>query len=131
MCAGYPRLVEDTAWHPVMPEDLDKWTGIKGALYKGVLGSPLKCFASIGHWLLWHFDLNKYTDKQKPRVIVSLVAVFAFMATAWPAIIYYTGVAGWVKFWLMPWIGYHFWMSTFTVVHHTAPHIPFRVSPTP
>jgi hypothetical protein len=22
--------------------------------------------------------------------------------------------------------GYHFWMSTFTVVHHTAPHIPFK-----
>ena len=26
----------------------------------------------------------------------------------------------------MPWLGYHFWMSTFTVVHHTAPHIPFK-----
>ncbi len=21
---------------------------------------------------------------------------------------------------------YHFWMSTFTVIHHTAPHIPFK-----
>ena len=25
-----------------------------------------------------------------------------------------------------PRLGYHFWMSTFTVVHHTAPHIPFK-----
>jgi hypothetical protein len=33
---------------------------------------------------------------------------------------------GLVKYWLMPWLGYHFWMSTFTVVHHTAPHIPFK-----
>ena len=24
---------------------------------------------------------------------------------------------GLVKFWLMPWLGYHFWMSTFTVTH--------------
>lgn len=120
------KLVEDTAWHPVMPEDLGKFEGLKGTLYKSVLGSPLKCFASIGHWLLWHFDLNKYTDRQKPRVIVSLAAVFAFMAIGWPAIIYYTGISGFVKFWLMPWIGYHFWMSTFTVVHHTAPHIPFK-----
>ena len=23
---------------------------------------------------------------------------------------------------------YHFWMSTFTVVHHTASHIPFKAA---
>jgi len=120
------KLVEDTAWHPVMPGDMKDWPTWKGAIYKFVLGSPLKCFASIGHWAIWHFDLNKYSEKQKPRVVVSLVAVFAFMALAWPAIIYHTGITGWVKYWLMPWIGYHFWMSTFTVIHHTAPHIPFR-----
>lgn len=36
------------------------------------------------------------------------------------------GISGVLKYWLMPWLGYHFWMSTFTVVHHTAPHIPFK-----
>lgn len=59
-------------------------------------------------------------------MIVSLAAVFLFMAVGWPLIIYHFGVIGWVKFWLMPWLGYHFWMSTFTVIHHTAPHIPFK-----
>lgn len=121
------RLVEDTAWHPVMPADIEKWTGFKASIFKFILGSPLKCFASIGHWAIWHFDLNKYTPRQKPRVIVSLAAVFAFMGIVWPALIYYTGIAGWAKYWLMPWLGYHFWMSTFTVIHHTAPHIPFKV----
>ncbi|KAF3544876.1 hypothetical protein DY000_02010216 [Brassica cretica] len=48
------------------------------------------------------------------------------MAVGWPLIIYKVGILGWVKFWLMPWMGYHFWMSTFTMVHHTAPHIPFK-----
>jgi len=122
------KLVEDTAWHPVMEREMKGWSGIKSVLYKFVLGSPLKCFASIGHWLIWHFDINKYNEKQKPRVMVSLAAVFGFMAIAWPALIYYTGIAGWVKFWLMPWLGYHFWMSTFTVIHHTAPHIPFKAA---
>ncbi|KAF7848408.1 hypothetical protein BT93_L1974 [Corymbia citriodora subsp. variegata] len=28
----------------------------------------------------------------------------------------------------MPWLGYHFWMSTFTMVHHTLRHIPFKSS---
>lgn len=62
------RLVEDTAWHPVMPTEMDKWNPTTRALFKLFLGSPLKLWASIGHWWIWHFDLSKYTEKQKPRV---------------------------------------------------------------
>nr|QWW89552.1 Delta12 fatty acid desaturase [Chromochloris zofingiensis] len=120
------KLVEDTAWHPVMPTELEKWSPWQRTLFKTFLGSPLKLWASIGHWYIWHFDLNKYTDKQKGRVKVSLAAVAAFIGLGFPAIVYYTGLAGLAKYWLMPWLGYHFWMSTFTVVHHTAPHIPFK-----
>lgn len=43
-------------------------TGLAGALARLFLGSPLKLWASVGHWAIWHFDLNKYTEKQKPRV---------------------------------------------------------------
>ena len=32
---------------------------------------------------------------------------------------------GLVKFWLMPWLVYHFWMSTFTLVHHTGVDVQF------
>lgn len=60
------------------------------------------------------------------QVIVSLAAVGAFIGLVLPAIVATTGVTGLLKFWLVPWLGYHFWMSTFTVVHHTAPHIPFK-----
>ncbi len=60
------------------------------------------------------------------QVIISLAAVAAFAFIGIPAIAYTSGLAGVVKYWLMPWLGYHFWMSTFTVVHHTAPHIPFK-----
>jgi len=124
------KLEEDTAWHPVRESELKKWDGISGALYKIFLGTPLKLWASVGHWAIWHFDLNKYTEKQRPRVIVSLMACAAFAFIALPALTYYTGFWGLVKYWLMPWLGYHFWMSTFTVVHHTAPHIPFKPAET-
>lgn len=120
------KLVEDTAWHPVQRETMEKWSPAERLIYKGFLGSPLKLFASIGHWWIWHFDLSKYTEQQKPRVITSLAAVGLFMAIGWPLIVYNAGWLGLVKYWLMPWLGYHFWMSTFTVVHHTAPHIPFK-----
>ncbi|KAJ9141144.1 hypothetical protein P3X46_031717 [Hevea brasiliensis] len=78
--------------------------------------------------LMWHFDIKKFRPNEVKRVKISLACVFAFMAIGWPLIIYKTGIMGWIKFWLMPWLGYHFWMSTFTMVHHTAPHIPFKSS---
>lgn len=97
-----------------------------GQLIKGFLGSPLKLWASIFHWLIWHFDASKFTRKQMPAVVVSWVCCAAFAGIALPALVLKTGWWGLVKFWLMPWLGYHFWMSTFTIVHHTAPHIPFK-----
>lgn len=120
-------LEEDTAWHPIMKEEFETLPPLaKKVLEFGM--APLRPWASIGHWVLWHFDLKKFRPSEQNRVKVSLAAVFAFMAIAFPTIIYFTGVVGWFKFWLMPWLGYHFWMSTFTMVHHTAPHIPFKNS---
>ncbi|KAJ4913611.1 hypothetical protein Rs2_08232 [Raphanus sativus] len=93
-------LVHDTAWQPAL--------------------------VVLAHWVNWHFNLSKFRPSEVNRVKISLACVFAFMAVGWPLIIYKVGILGWVKFWLMPWLGYHFWMSTFTMVHHTAPHIPFK-----
>lgn len=120
------KLEEDTAWHPIRPEGWDTAPAALRWAYRIMLGSPLKCFTSIAHWALLHFNINLYTEKQRPRVIVSWAAVAAFALVGFPAIIANLGVGGFIKFWLMPWLGYHFWMSTFTVVHHTAPHIPFK-----
>ena len=65
-----------------------------------------------------------------PQVLVSWLAVAAFICIGMPAIVATTGWAGLAKYWLMPWLGYHFWMSTFTVIHHTAAHIPFKPAET-
>jgi fatty acid desaturase len=61
--------------------------------------------------LIWHFDLKKFNPNQQNRVKISLAAVTAFAAVAWPLIIANAGVIGWVKFWLLPWLGFHFWVS--------------------
>jgi acyl-lipid omega-6 desaturase (Delta-12 desaturase) len=60
------------------------------------------------------------------QVIVSWISCATFAAIAFPVIVSNFGWFGIVKYWLGPWLGYHFWMSTFTIVHHTAPHIPFK-----
>jgi omega-6 fatty acid desaturase (delta-12 desaturase) len=61
-------------------------------------------------------------------VKLSISVVLVFAAIAFPILIATTGSWGFVKFWLMPWLVYHFWMSTFTLVHHTAPEIPFHAT---
>ncbi|KAL6541130.1 Omega-6 fatty acid desaturase, chloroplastic [Orobanche minor] len=119
-------LEEDTAWHPVKKEEFDTSPFLRKAIIYGY--GPFRPWMSIAHWLIWHFDLRKFKHNQVNRVKLSVACVFAFMAIGWPLIIYKTGIIGWIKFWLMPWLGYHFWMSTFTMVHHTSPHIPFKSS---
>ncbi|QHO21761.1 Omega-6 fatty acid desaturase [Arachis hypogaea] len=119
-------LYEDTAWHPVWKDEFDSSPALRNAIIYGY--GPFRTWMSIAHWLMWHFDLKKFRTNEVKRVKISLACVFAFMAIGWPLIIYKTGIMGWIKFWFMPWLGYHFWMSTFTMVHHTAPHIPFKYS---
>lgn len=64
--------MEDTAWHPVMQEEVKDWgESPKGKIFKFFLGTPLKLWASVGHWALWHFDISKFTDKQRKRVSVT------------------------------------------------------------
>eukprot|EP01018_Ginkgo_biloba_P035358 Gb_08625 [translate_table: standard] len=119
-------LGEDTAWHPVWREEYETSKALGAALTLGY--GPIRPWMSTAHWLGWHFDLRKFRPSERNRVKISLAFVYAFMVIGWPLIIFKTGITGWIKFWLMPWLGYHFWMSTFTMVHHTAPHIPFRAS---
>lgn len=119
-------LHEDTAWHPAWREEYEGNKVLEMALTVAL--GPVRPWMSIAHWLQWHFDLKKFRPTEQSRVKISLACVFAFMAIGWPLIIYKMGVIGWINFWLMPWLGYHFWMSTFTMVHHTAPHIPFKAS---
>ena len=34
--------------------------------------------------------------------------------------------AAWVDCWLMPWLVFHGWLSLVSLLHHTAPHVPFE-----
>lgn len=119
-------LVEDTAWHPVVLEEMDDMSPVMRKVTQNFLGSPFKFLASIAHWLKWHFDLSLYKKSEKKRVAISIASCAGFAAVAFPLLVKYTGWFGFVKFWLMPWLGFHFWLSAFTLVHHTSPHIPFK-----
>lgn len=42
-----------------MPTEMAKWSPTQRNMFKLFLGTPLKLWASVGHWWIWHFDLNK------------------------------------------------------------------------
>ena len=125
--ANTNMLVVDTAWQPWTTKQYEEASPFYKKVIKLAMG-PFWWLASVGHQAIWHFDTSLFTAKQMPKVKVSLAAVYAYMAIVWPILVYNTGFIGFFKFWLLPNIGFHFWMSTFTLIHHTAPHIPFKPS---
>lgn len=119
------KLGVDNAWEPWTVESYTTANPLLRRIYQGMRGG-LWWLASIAHWARLHFDLKNFAERDRNKAKLSIAVVLVFAAIALPTLIYFTGIWGAVKFWLMPWLGYHFWMSTFTLVHHTLPDIQFR-----
>jgi omega-6 fatty acid desaturase (delta-12 desaturase) len=118
------KLYEDNAWQPWTPEVYGTQPWWMQRLYQLVM-SRVWWVGSIAHWAVSHFNWTQFEGKQRSQVRLSVLVVLGFAAIAFPVLIATTGIWGFVKFWVVPWLVYHFWMSTFTIVHHTAPDIPF------
>jgi len=118
------KLHVDNAWQPFQADYYSEASGVERSIMRVIKG-PLFWLASVGHWIKRHFALSQFTPQQQARVRVSVWAVYAFAGVFVPALWWYAGVWGVVKYWGVPWVGFHFWMSTFTMIHHTLPHIPF------
>jgi acyl-lipid omega-6 desaturase (Delta-12 desaturase) len=118
-------LEEDNAWAPFTDEEYRNAHPILRFLYRAIRGK-FWWVGSVAHWAVMHFDPSRYPEKQRAQVRFSAGLVIAYAAIAFPLMFYYGGLFGWVNYFLMPWLVYHFWMSTFTIVHHTMPDIPFK-----
>ena len=119
------KLEEDNAWQPFLPE-FYAGLGKIGQWGYQLMRGQFWWLASIIHWVGLHFNLSNFQDKDKQKVKLSIAVVLVFAAIAFPLLLATTGIWGFIKFWLMPWLVYHFWMSTFTLVHHTAIDVPFH-----
>lgn len=118
------KLHVDTAWHPVMGKDYLAGSSTNKFAQRLIRG-PIYFLGSVGHWVFEHFNqsLFKGDDLEKVKSSVSIITYFSLIF--FPLVFGLFGLWGIVKFWLVPWLGFHYWMSTFTLIHHTAPHIPF------
>ena len=119
------KLGVDNAWHPWTQEVHAGLNFGMQWVYQGLRGRAW-WLASIIHWGALHFDPNQVAPKYRSKMRTSIALVVVFSLVFFPTLILTTGLWGFVKFWLLPWLVYHFWMSTFTLVHHTDRDIQFR-----
>lgn len=119
------KMDVDNAWRPFRPEDYAEMSGVEKTIYRALRGR-LWWIASIFHWIGLHFNPANFAPKDRNKIKLSVAVVLAFAVIFFPVLIATTGLWGFVKFWLLPWLVYHFWMSTFTIVHHTMPDIEFQ-----
>lgn len=118
------KLEADNAWHPWYVEEYEETPQFLRLFY-GLFRGRLWWLSSILHWGRFHFVPSLVTPREQKKVTFSIVVVGMFAVIFFPTLFLTTGAWGVVKFWLMPWLVYHFWMSTFTLVHHTDMGIPF------
>lgn len=123
------KLLVDNAWHPWELETYAQAHPFMQGFYRALRGR-FWWLASIVHWAALHFDLSQFSERDRDKIKVSIATVGIFAVVFFPTLIATTGIWGFLKFWLLPWLVYHFWMSTFTLVHHTAPDIQFRPTET-
>jgi acyl-lipid omega-6 desaturase (Delta-12 desaturase) len=119
------KMDVDNAWQPWRPEAYANESTFMKGVYRYMRGR-FWWLASLPHWALLHFDMSKFMPQERRAARFSALFVLVGAAVAFPTMIYTLGIWGFVKFWVIPWLGYHFWMSTFTIVHHTMPDIPFQ-----
>ncbi|MBW4653327.1 MAG: fatty acid desaturase [Kaiparowitsia implicata GSE-PSE-MK54-09C] len=119
------KLGVDNAWDPWTTDSYVQCHPFVRGFYRLMRGW-FWWIGSVAHWALMHFNWMQFEGRDRAKARLSILTVVAFAAVFFPALIATTGLWGLVKFWLMPWLFYHFWMSTFTVVHHTLPEIQFR-----
>ncbi|HIK09856.1 MAG TPA: fatty acid desaturase [Oscillatoriaceae cyanobacterium M33_DOE_052] len=119
------KLGVDNAWDPFTNEYYQDLSPTVQWLYRRMRGR-FWWLGSIAHWGVLHFNWQRFQGKARSSVRLSVIVVLVGAAVGFPTLIATTGIWGFVKFWLLPWLVYHFWMSTFTIVHHTVPQIPFK-----
>ena len=119
------KLGVDNTWNPLTPENYENlpvWLKWGNRRIRGYFWWT----SSIGHWLMRHFNWLKFEGKEREQVKFSVILVLVTGAIFFPTLVLTTGIWGFVKFWLLPWLVFHFWLSTSALVQHIMPEIPFK-----
>ena len=101
------KLEVDNAWDPSRPEAFLAASKYVQWGYEKLRGR-FWWMGSIAHWANRHFQWDRFEGKQREQIRFSALFVMLGVAIAFPLMFATLGVWGWVKFWLLPWMVYHF-----------------------
>ena len=124
--ANTGHLEKDTDWRP-FDRTVYSRMSLKDRLIYRATRSPLLFFLATARYQLISGFVPGLYPSRKARADVrrSIVFVAPFIVLGLPALVYYLGLAGLLKFVLMPWVAMHAWFSATTLMHHTAQDVPF------
>lgn len=111
----------DSYWQPFRVETYNNLTPITRIIYKLTRGFLWWLTTILNWWAQLTINVSKLHKKERSKVRLSIAIVLLFSGTVFPTLIITTGIWGFIKFWLIPWLIFHFWFSTFTLIHHTFP----------
>jgi acyl-lipid omega-6 desaturase (Delta-12 desaturase) len=115
---------KDNSWRTLKAEEYLAMSGFHQFFYRHAHGYGWWLASEI-HLFAMHYDKAKFRTQEWPEARFSIATVLVFSALFFPGLIYFTGLWGFVSYWLMPWVVFHFWLSTFTLIHHNHPDIPY------
>jgi len=81
---------------------------------------PVWYLSSLTQWIYSNFALRSaFRPGYRLKLIGSLSITYAFAAIYFSLMLYFGGFWTLCKFWLLPWVAYHAWMSVFiTTAYH-------------
>ena len=117
----------DPNWQPLRVEVFNLLKPRTRLVYRSMRGYFWWTGTIINWWNQITLDSSKVSFKDQSKVKFSRSIVLIFGVTLFTALILTVGLWGLVKFWLVPWLIYHFWFSTFTLIHHTSSETEWKV----
>ncbi|GAB1543992.1 fatty acid desaturase [Scytonema sp. NUACC21] len=111
----------DPYWHPFRVELYESLPPKTRWIYQKLKGGFWWLITILGWWYQITLDTSKLSTKDRSKVKLSIAISLAFAGIVLPTLVLTTGIWGLIKFWLAPWLMFHFWFSTITLLHHTSP----------
>jgi len=85
-----------------------------------IVSSPVWYFSSFGQWIYSNFALrSSFRPGHRLKMIGSMSITYLSAAIYFSLMLYFGGFWTLCKYWLLPWLAYHAWMSVFiTTAYH-------------
>lgn len=118
----------DTDWKPLSAAQYGRLRLWEKVIYHGTRTWAF-WGGTINYWRVSGFRPSFFPKKEMRRdVRRSVWFVLAVCALYLPALIYFTGIRGFVLYFFLPWLAAHAWFSATTLMHHSARDVPYLTS---